>query len=252
MANTFKRMEKKTTMPTALVDELKARIEPYMAPDPYNIGGKPYMICNLYYDDEDDHVIRQSVSLPKYKEKLRLRSYGVPTPETKVFLELKKKYYGVGTKRRTKLRLCDAEAYLATGVHPAGLSYIDEQVLREIDYYRSHETVAPRTYVSYMRAAYHGIEDDSFRVTFDSDILTRHYDLDLKLGRYGDPILTEGTTLLEVKFAGAVPLWFARVMSEMGLSFHTFSKVGSDFKLHTFAEAQRLHPDEEHHLRLIH
>ena len=73
MANTFKRMEKKTTLPTERVEELKARIAPYMKDDPFNVDGKPYMICNLYYDDFDDHVIRGSVQLPKYKEKLRLR-----------------------------------------------------------------------------------------------------------------------------------------------------------------------------------
>ncbi len=252
MANTFKRMEKKTTLPTSLVDELKARIAPHMEADPFNIGGAPYMICNLYYDGADDHVIRESVSLPKYKEKLRLRSYGVPTSDTKVFLELKKKYYGVGTKRRTKLRMGDVKEYLQTGRHPSGLSYIDEQVLREIDYYRSHQTVEPRTYVSYLRCAYHGREDPSFRLTFDSDILTRRYELDLELGRYGEPILTEGTTLLEVKFAGAVPFWFCRLMSEYNLSFHTFSKVGSDFKLRAFARAAEAAPDEFHHLRLIH
>ncbi len=252
MANTFKRMEKKTTLPTNRVDEFKAHIAPYMESDPYNIGGAPYMICNLYYDSPDDHVIRGSVQLPKYKEKLRLRSYGVPTPDTKVFLELKKKYYGVGTKRRTKLRLADVEEYLETGRHPDGLSYIDEQVLREIDYYRSHQTVEPRTYVSYLRCAYHGKDDPSFRVTFDSDILTRRYDLKLELGRYGTPILTEGTTLLEVKFAGAVPYWFSRLMSDFGLSFHTFSKVGTDFKLRAYERACEQHPDELHHLRLIH
>ena len=75
MANTFKRMEKKTTLPTERVEEFKARIAPYMNNDPYNIDGKPYMICNLYYDDFDDHVIRGSVQLPKYKEKLRLREH---------------------------------------------------------------------------------------------------------------------------------------------------------------------------------
>ncbi len=252
MANTFQRMEKKTTLPTERVEELKARIAPYMALDPYNIGDRPYMICNLYFDGEDDHVIRESVSLPKYKEKLRLRSYGVPTLDTKVFLELKKKQLGVGTKRRTKLPLRDVNDYLSTGRHPEGLSYIDEQVLREIDYYRSHETVAPRTYVSYLRLAYHAVDDPSFRVTLDSDILTRRHDLDLTLGRYGEPILTPGTTLLEVKFAGAVPFWFARVMSDMGLSFHTFSKVGTDFKLRAFAAARDTHPNDGHHLRLIH
>ncbi|MBR6782470.1 MAG: polyphosphate polymerase domain-containing protein [Clostridia bacterium] len=252
MANTFKRTEKKTTLPSSMVDELKARIAPYVVSDPHNVDGKPYMICNLYYDGLDDHVIRESVQLPKYKEKLRLRCYGTPTENSKVFLELKKKQDGMGTKRRAKLRYGDLRNYLDTGIHPKELSYVDEQVLREIDYYRSHEKVEPRVYVSYLRNAYYGKEDPSFRLTLDSDILTRRFDLDLSLGRYGTPILTEGTTLLEVKFSGAVPFWFCRIMSDLGLSFHTFSKVGTDFKLYTYGRACAEHPDEPHHLRLIH
>ena len=252
MANTFERMEKKTILPSSMVDELKARIAPYMDSDPHNVNGEPYMICNLYYDGPDDHVIRESVQLPQYKEKLRLRCYGIPTEDSQVFLELKKKQNGVGTKRRTRLRYGDLKSYLDTGVHPEGLSYVDEQVLREIDYYRSHESVEPRVYVSYLRNAYHGKEDPSFRLTLDSDILTRRYDLDLALGRYGTPILTPNVTLLEVKFTGAVPFWFSRIMSEFGLSFHTFSKVGTDFKLHTYERACTERPDQDHYLRLIH
>ena len=252
MSNTFKRMEKKTTLPTARVDEFKARIAPYMSYDSHNKDGKPYEICNLYYDAADEHVIRHSVALPPYKEKLRLRSYGTPAADTQIFLELKKKQNGVGTKRRARLRLQDAEAYLETGIHPAGLSYLDEQVLREIDYYRTHQNVEPRVYISYLRTAFHGREDPSFRVTLDSDILSRRYDLRLELGRYGSPLLTEGTTLLEVKFTGAVPFWFSRVMSEFGLSFHTFSKVGTDFKLRAYERACLEHPQEAHYLRLIH
>ena len=250
--NTFKRMEKKTTMQISDVPAFLDRILTRMEYDSHNIGGEPYMISNLYFDDVNDNVIRTSVTLPKYKEKLRLRSYGVPTPDTKVFLELKKKLYGVGTKRRTKLALRDAEHYLQTGIHPENLSYIDEQVLREIDYYRSHETVEPRIYVSYLRRAFFAKDDPSFRVTLDSDILTRRYDLDLTLGRYGEPVLSPGKIVLEVKFAGAVPLWFCRVMSDFGLSFHTFSKCGTDFKLYTYEKACNEHNGEEHYLRLIH
>ena len=41
-------------------------------------------------------------------------------------------------------------------------------------------------------------------------------------------------------------------MSDFGLSFHTFSKVGTDFKLYTYEKACTEHPDEDHYLRLIH
>lgn len=240
-------------MPSSMVADLQARMAPYMAADEHNRNGEPYMVCNIYYDTPTDNVIRTSVARPKYKEKLRLRSYGTPTPDDQIFLELKKKFDGVGTKRRARMTLREAEAYLQNGVHPAGpsLSYMDEQVLREIDYYRSHTDVSPALYVSYLRHAYHGKEDPSFRVTLDSEILTRRYDLDLTLGRYGDPILSPGKTLLEVKFEGAVPLWFSRVMSDLGLSFHTFSKCGTDFKLYAYDKAVQS-GDEFRYLRLIH
>ena len=116
--NTFKRMEKKMTVSTEMIPALQACMEEYMTPDPFNVDGKPYMICNLYFDDDADEVIRTSVSLPWYKEKLRLRSYGVPDADTKVFLELKKKCAGVGTKRRAKIPYRDVLAYLETGQHP--------------------------------------------------------------------------------------------------------------------------------------
>lgn len=238
--NTFRRMEKKIHIKTSDVELLKARITPFMNADEYNKNGEPYMICNLYYDDDSNSVIRNSIQLPKYKEKLRLRSYGTPTLDSKVFIELKKKLNGVGTKRRAKITLRQVNEFIETKKIPAGLKYIDNQVLREIEYYLSHETVYPRTYVSYLRDAYFGKDDPSFRVTFDHDILTRRYDLDLTLGRYGDPLLPPDITLVEVKFSGAVPVWFSHIMSDMGISFNTFSKYGTSFKKYTYDYSRSL------------
>ena len=228
--NTFKRREKKILFDAALYEPLKQRIEEFMDADPYNVNGEPYMICNLYFDNQNNDVIRNSVQLPKYKEKLRLRSYGTPTADTKVFLELKKKHNGIGTKRRAKITMAQVNAFLERREYPADTKYINLQVLREIDYYLSHTPVQPVAYVSYLRYAYFGKEDPEFRVTFDLDIVSRRHDLTLESGRYGEPLLPDGMMLMEVKFAGAVPYWFVQIMNEFGLSFHTFSKIGTDLK----------------------
>ena len=37
-----------------------------------------HTICNIYYDTPDYDLIRTSIDKPVYKEKLRLRSYGIP------------------------------------------------------------------------------------------------------------------------------------------------------------------------------
>ena len=39
--NTFKRMEKKITLPTAVLPDLQARVEMYMKPDPFNVDNQP-------------------------------------------------------------------------------------------------------------------------------------------------------------------------------------------------------------------
>ena len=44
-----------------------------MDPDEYCKDGKNYSIYNIYYDTDDNQVIRHSISKPYYKEKLRLR-----------------------------------------------------------------------------------------------------------------------------------------------------------------------------------
>ena len=72
------------------------RMTPYMKKDAYG----EYTICNIYYDTDDYRLIRASLEKPVYKEKLRVRSYGVPQEDGKVFVELKKKFDGVVYKRR--------------------------------------------------------------------------------------------------------------------------------------------------------
>ena len=49
---------------------------------------------------------------PLYKEKLRLRSYGVADADTTVFVELKKKYDSVVYKRRIDMTEAEADRYL--------------------------------------------------------------------------------------------------------------------------------------------
>ena len=70
-------------------------------------------ICSLYYDTADYELIRRSLYKPEYKEKLRLRSYGVPNEETQVFPEIKKKARGIVYKRRVSMPYGDALRYLS-------------------------------------------------------------------------------------------------------------------------------------------
>ena len=88
IVQTFKRYEKKYRLTTAQRAEFIRRVQPFMRPDDYGT----YTIGSLYLDTPDFRLIRASLEKPVYKEKLRLRSYGVPQAEDTVFLELKKKF----------------------------------------------------------------------------------------------------------------------------------------------------------------
>lgn len=92
----FERYEKKYMLTPAQLRVMLTGMKAHMVPDQY---GK-YTICNIYYDTPDWRLIRASLEKPVYKEKLRVRSYGVAAPDGKVFVEIKKKFDGVVYKRR--------------------------------------------------------------------------------------------------------------------------------------------------------
>ena len=87
----FERYEKKYCLTLSQQRFLLERMMPYMKKDEYG----EYTICNIYYDTDDFRLIRASLEKPVYKEKLRVRSYGVPQADGRVFVELKKKFDGV-------------------------------------------------------------------------------------------------------------------------------------------------------------
>ena len=108
----FNRYEKKYLMPEPVYLELRKRLAPYMQEDEYGL----HTICNIYYDTRDSYLIRRSIEHPVYKEKLRLRSYGIPSLDSKVFLEIKKKYRKVVNKWRIQLTLKEAYDYIEHGI----------------------------------------------------------------------------------------------------------------------------------------
>lgn len=229
----FKRYEKKFLMDEAMMERLMPVLLEHMELDKFCKNGQSYHICNLYYDTAQNDVIRDSLQHPYYKEKLRMRSYGIPKDgSTKVFLELKKKVAGEVTKRRAKLRYDEAQRFLADRTMPEGLDYLDRQILREVEYYLSHKDVKPTVFVSYDRVALFDRSDKSFRLTFDYNLRTLRGDVSFEKGVEARPLMEEGFRLMEVKVSNAYPKWFADLLSDNGIHRHSFSKFGVEYKTH--------------------
>lgn len=234
----FERYEMKYLLDNAQYEHVLAALLAYMDTDTYSERTGFYSICNIYYDTQGDDLIRSSLEHPIYKEKVRLRSYGTPgNMDTPVFLEIKKKYDHLVSKRRVVLKLADAYRYMADGTAPHGYQ-VNTRILHELDYIRSIYDLKPKLYLSYQRKALAGKEDPAFRVTFDKDILVRRSDVLLEQGDYGDALLAPGTWLMEIKVQDAMPLWCSRILSGAGVYPTSFSKYGTEYR--QYAKRARL------------
>lgn len=226
----FKRYEKKYLITQEQYDLLIPKILNYMEFDEHCKNNQNYNIYNIYYDNDNNDVIRHSISKPYYKEKLRLRSYKITSnPEDIVFLELKKKINGIVNKRRIVLTFEQAIDFLEKGIRPCTNDYINNQVLNEIEYYLSYHDVHPAVFIGYSRKAFLAKNNRDFRLTIDSKILTRRDNLSLDAGYFGKDILEKNQYLMEVKILGSIPLWFAHILSELKIYSTHFSKYGTEF-----------------------
>lgn len=218
----FKRKEQKYLLDAAQAAAFRSAMAQHMEHDRYATS----QIRNIYYDTPDYRLIRRSLEKPEYKEKLRLRSYGDASEDSKVFLEMKKKYKGIVYKRRIRLRTAQAQAYMADP--EAKLD--DSQIGREIDYFKAfYKELFPALFLSYDRESWRS-HDGQLRITMDWNILYRTEDVDLTKPNYGEALLEPGTHLIEIKSPGAMPLWLARTLSENQIRQRSFSKYGAVYQ----------------------
>lgn len=228
---TFKRYELKYFVTPEQYQIIRTELEKYMFLDKYCRNAGSYMIYNLYFDTENDDIIRRSLAKPFYKEKLRMRSYSMPTyGENTVFLELKKKIGGIVTKRRTVMTLSQAALFVEKGLIPEMHNYKDKQVLAEIADFLSRNPAKPKVFIRYERTAFFAKNNPELRVSFDKNILSRRTDVNLMSGDYGADLVTDDRILMEIKCEGHIPLWLCHLLSEMKIYKTNFSKYGTEYK----------------------
>ena len=225
----FKRYELKYMLTLEQKEKILEVMSTYMELDKY---GRT-TIRNIYFDTDNYRLVRRSIEKPAYKEKLRIRSYSQASPDSMVFVELKKKYDKVVYKRR--LPLCESDA-MAWVCRESNCS-INTQISREIDYFIDfYGKLKPTVFLSYEREAYYDKSGGDFRVTFDDHILCRQTDINLCSSAYGEPILPEGKVLMELKCSGGIPLWMVEVLSRERIYKTSFSKYGTAYSTLIFPE----------------
>lgn len=217
---TFRRVEKKYIITENQYKDIIRLCKDKLKKDRYYKS----TICNIYFDTKNNDLIINSIEKPLYKEKIRLRSYGVPNMDSKVFFEIKKKYKGIVSKRREVMTLKAVYDYLNNN------KIINTQIMKEIDFCFKKYDLIPAIYLAYDRYSYCDKEKLGFRLTFDYNIRSRVDDLNLELGDYGDKLLDDKVYIMEVKCLEAMPIWFCKILSKLQIYPTSFSKYGKIYE----------------------
>ena len=219
---TMKRYEIKYILDKTQVKEFCDRIKGRMEIDEYGLTS----IASLYYDTPDKRLIRNSVEKPEFKEKIRLRSYGLAKDGSTLYLELKRKAYGIVYKRRAATSQKAADDFFNCGADIGGTSQISKEISYFRDYYKN---LVPSCLIIYDRVAYFEKGGD-LRLTIDYNPRYRLNNLNLSTNMEGVSLLPDGCAILEVKAQGAIPLWLSAIMSQLKIYKSNFSKYGEAYK----------------------
>lgn len=91
----FQRKEIKYLIEADTFEQLQKEFKDYLTPDRFTHSS----ITNIYFDNPDFQLIKDSINHRHASEKIRMRTYDPkPTQKSQAFLEIKKKEYQVNKK----------------------------------------------------------------------------------------------------------------------------------------------------------
>ncbi|MBO0472797.1 hypothetical protein IGL98_001872 [Enterococcus sp. DIV0840] len=232
LKNSFQRKEKKYALTNTMYHQLREKLKPYMQEDEYGL----HTIISIYFDTQDYEMIRHSIGKPVYKEKFRIRSYGIPKEESTVFLEIKKKVSGVVYKRRVALSYQSAKSYIQKPHSFKLKTTKDQQIKQEIDWLVARKRLEPKVMIAYDRRALFDSGNEDFRITFDFNIRYREEQLTHTLDDQGERVAPEIDVLMEVKALGAYPIWFSEILAELDIYPTSFSKYAQTYQRYLYCK----------------
>lgn len=216
--NIFRRVEQKYLITTEQYNALMEALGDKLVKDEYFYND----IYNLYLDAPDHRLIIQSIEKPMYKEKFRVRSYGLAENEdSKVYLEIKKKFDGTSHKRRISMTLGEFYKYMEKGNRPKGANPI---TLAELDYDFEKYNLQPSILINYERYSYYFRGNKDLRVTFDHNVKYRVKKPDLTNGDDMHRIINKDMYIMEIKSLDSLPIKLSQLLAKLKIYPRGFSK----------------------------
>lgn len=202
------RHELKYFINPAELEALRVRLRPVLKLDRHCVGGKPYVIRSLYFDDIDDSAYYDKVAGVMARDKYRIRIYRHSDKE--IFLERKRKLGDLIQKSSVQItrRLCDQ---IISG-DPRGLQTSKNPLLQDVYVQMRTRLLRPAVIVDYAREAYlHPAEN--VRITFDLNLRSGLHSVDLFNPEIPTICPHDGNVeILEVKFDNYLPAYIQALL----------------------------------------
>lgn len=200
---------------------LKARLEPFMKQDIHQNEADSYQIRSVYFDDYEDHGLRENEAGVDLRKKFRIRIYNCS--KEMIRLEVKYKIHGKTKKESCQLSLEEYRAIMAGDIDD--IFWKKKSKVFHMFYLAVRtEYLQPKIIVEYERSAFVH-EAGNVRITFDrniasSDDMEHFFEKDMLT----IPVMETGKHIVEVKYDEFLPDYILNVMQLPHIQQTAFSK----------------------------
>jgi hypothetical protein len=188
-------------------------------------AGKPdfsYPIYSLYLDSDPMVFYWHSINGNKNRYKLRVRYYD-DSPASAIFFEVKRRMNDAILKQRGAVkRTAVADLLAGKPLQPEQLLFDEAEQFKAVENFCrlvQYHSAKPKAHVIYRREAWISPHDNSVRVTMDRDICLApeataalHTEVNNPV-----PVFAADDVVLELKFTGRFPDWFADLVRYFNL-----------------------------------
>lgn len=224
------RAELKYYFPNDITSDIREFIQKFAKLDSYaeEAHNGSYTVRSIYLDTDDFNFYYEKKDGVKIRKKLRLRSYNHFSHDCISFLEIKRRYNNRIVKERVSMPLDLAEFIHKECKTPdtmQDISITNKSVIEKYIYNISRLNLRSTVLVSYEREAYFSNIDTHERVTIDKNVRSYIFPELCDLFREDDlKNVTNGNSILELKFDGYMPKWMGRLVHEFRLRPESISK----------------------------
>ncbi len=240
------RYEYKYLVPVDQYESLRSAIIPFLLVDKF-AAKQPngqYTVRSIYFDTPGFEMYHTKVDGIAHRLKVRLRGYNIGDENSKVFLEIKRKYEGPILKNRAYAPF-GVVLQLFKGVPIDGFNgeISNHDNTRRFFYQILSRNMRPVVNVIYEREPFFGSTLDpqnDFRLTFDMHLRSVAYPAVEKLfDETGVRFAFPGYFIMEVKFNHYCPAWVKPILEDFKLRKEPASKYVGTINSNPFVKPGR-------------